>query len=71
MNPFPISDVINILFVFALLVFAQHRAIRYIRKWDAEDRLPYDRLFAIVFCAGTGAFALILTALVLSVLGHG
>ena len=71
MNPVSISDVISILFVFVLVIFAQHRAFQYIRKWNAEDRLPYDRLFAIFFCVGTGVLALIVTALVLRVLRHG
>ena len=66
-----LRDLIDVLFYAVFAVIMLIFAVQFLRKWNAEDRLPYDRLFAIVSCAGAGALMIVVAALVMRMLGNG
>ena len=71
MKPLRLRDLIDVLFYAVFAVIMLIFAVRFLRKWNAEDRLPYDRLSAIVSCAGAGALMIVVAALVMRMLGNG
>ncbi len=71
MKPLRLKDLIDVLFYAVFAVIMLIFAVRFLRKWNAEDRLPYDRLSAIVSCAGAGALMIVVAAHVMRMLGNG